>query len=137
MRILNKYGVVVEGDKVVLNLWGSGTPLREFLHSDDMADACVFLMENVSFKDIVGSRDMKEVRNTHINIGSGTELTIAQLANIVKDVVGFDGELRWDATKPDGTPRKLMDVSRLAKLGWTYRIKLREGIEGVYANYVE
>ena len=137
MRILNKYGVVVEEDKVVLNLWGSGTPLREFLHSDDMADACVFLMENVSFKDIVGSRDMKEVRNTHINIGSGTELTIAQLANIVKDVVGFEGELRWDATKPDGTPRKLMDVSRLAKLGWTYRIKLREGIEGVYANYVE
>jgi GDP-L-fucose synthase len=137
LRILNKYGVAIEGDKVILNLWGSGTPLREFLHSDDMADACVFLMEKVSFKDIVGDREMIEVRNSHINIGSGTELTIAELANIVKDVVGFNGDLRWDSTKPDGTPRKLMDVSRLAKLGWTYRIQLRDGIDAVYGNYVK
>lgn len=137
MCILNKYGVAIEGDKVILNLWGSGTPLREFLHSDDMADACVFLMEKVSFKDIVGDREMIEVRNSHINIGSGTELTIAELANVVKEVVGFNGDLRWDSTKPDGTPRKLMDVSRLAKLGWTYRIQLRDGIDAVYGNYVK
>ena len=132
--IMAKYGIVEEAPgKVVLNLWGSGKPLREFLHSDDMADACVYLMERVDFKDIVAGRDMKEVRNTHINIGSGTELTIAELAGIVKKTVGFEGEIRWDASKPDGTPRKLMDVSRLARLGWTYKIKLEEGIRGVYA----
>lgn len=135
--LLAKYGIVEESKgKVVLNLWGTGTPLREFLHSDDMADACVFLMENVDFKDILGKRNMKEVRNTHINVGSGTELTIGDLANKVKNVVGFNGEIRWDSSKPDGTPRKLMNVSRLANLGWTYKIKLDEGIKGVYENYL-
>ena len=136
LSVLNKYGLVREGSNVVLNLWGTGTPLREFLHSDDMADACVFLMEHVDFKDIVGERQMKEIRNTHINIGSGTELTISDLANKVKNIVGFRGTIRWDASKPDGTPRKLMDVSRLARLGWTYRITLDEGIDSVYRNYV-
>lgn len=137
MAILNKYGLQKDANGVVLNLWGTGTPLREFLHSDDMADACVFLMENIDFKDIVGERDMKEIRNTHINIGSGTELTISDIANKVKTAVGFKGEIHWDATKPDGTPRKLMNVSRLARLGWTYKIHLDEGIRGVYDNYVK
>lgn len=136
LAILGKYGLSQQGDKVTLNLWGSGTPLREFLHSDDMADACVFLMETVDFKDIVNQRNTREVRNTHINIGSGTELTISELAYKVKRIVGFRGDIQWDATKPDGTPRKLMDVSRLAKLGWTYRITLDDGIESVYRNYV-
>lgn len=136
LAILAKYGLTKLNDKVVLNLWGTGTPLREFLHSDDMADACVFLMENVDFKDIVGERDMKEVRNTHINIGSGTELTISDIAHKVKRIVGFAGDIHWDASKPDGTPRKLMNVSRLARLGWTYKIHLDEGIKGVYDNYL-
>ncbi|MBQ3634281.1 MAG: GDP-L-fucose synthase [Bacteroidales bacterium] len=135
--LLEKYGLKQAADgSVVLNLWGSGKPLREFLHSDDMADACVYLMEKVDFKDIVDARGQKEVRNTHINIGSGTELTIADLAGIVKETVGFRGKIEWDATKPDGTPRKLMDVSRLANLGWRYRITLPEGIAGVYKDYV-
>ena len=131
IRILNKYGI----EKGSLTLWGTGTPLREFLHSDDMADACVYLMENIDFKDILKERNMKEIRNTHINIGSGTELHIADIAAMVKETVGFKGELKWDSTKPDGTPRKLMDVSRLARLGWKYKIHLKEGIEGVYKEY--
>lgn len=131
IRILNKYGI----QKGSLTLWGTGTPLREFLHSDDMADACVYLMENIDFKDILKERNMKEIRNTHINIGSGTELHIADIAAMVKETVGFKGELKWDSTKPDGTPRKLMDVSRLARLGWKYKIHLKEGIEGVYKEY--
>lgn len=136
VSILEKYGIRADASgHVSLTLWGTGTPLREFLHSDDMADACVFLMENVDFKDIVAGRNMKEVRNTHINVGSGTELSIGELAQMVKRIVGFAGELKWDATKPDGTPRKLMDVSRLANLGWRYRIGLDEGIRGVYDNY--
>ncbi len=136
ISLLSKYGLSKSADgKVHLNLWGSGKPLREFLHSDDMADACVYLMESVDFKDIVADRKQDEVRNTHINIGSGTELTIADLAQIVKRTVGFEGTIDWDATKPDGTPRKLMDVSRLARLGWTYKIHLEEGIAGVYAEY--
>ncbi|MCR5696641.1 MAG: GDP-L-fucose synthase [Marinilabiliaceae bacterium] len=131
IRILNKYGI----EKGSLTLWGTGTPLREFLHSDDMADACVYLMESIDFKDILKERNMKEIRNTHINIGSGTELHIADIAAMVKETVGFKGELKWDSTKPDGTPRKLMDVSRLARLGWKYKIHLKEGIEGVYKEY--
>ena len=138
LKLLEKFGLT-RGDKgdVVLNLWGSGKPLREFLHSDDMADACVYLMEKVDFNDIVDARNMREVRNTHINIGSGTELHISELAEKVKKTIGFKGEIHWDATKPDGTPRKLMDVSRLANLGWRYKITLDEGIEGVYKSYVE
>lgn len=136
LAILGKYGLSKQGDEVTLNLWGSGTPLREFLHSDDMADACVFLVETVDFKDIVSQRNAREIRNTHINIGSGTELTISELANKVKRIIGFRGNIQWDATKPDGTPRKLMDVSRLANLGWTYRITLDNGIESVYRDYV-
>ncbi len=132
-EMMNKYGLSKSGEKVTLRLWGTGTPLREFLHSDDMADACVYVMEHVSFADIVSSRAMKEVRNTHINIGSGTELTIAEVAQIVKKTVGFEGQIEWDATKPDGTPRKLMNVERLRELGWSYRIKLEEGIRSVYS----
>lgn len=136
MAKLQKYGLSQTSGGVTLNLWGSGTPLREFLHSDDMADACVYLMENVDFDHIVNSRGMKEIRNTHINIGSGTDLSIKELAYMVKEIVGFAGNIEWDATKPDGTPRKLMDVSRLANLGWTYRISLHEGISGVYSHYL-
>ncbi len=132
-RILNKYGISREGNGVVLNLWGTGSPLREFLHVDDMADACVFLMENVSFKDL--SKGMKEVRNTHINIGTGIDLTIKELAEKIQKVVGFTGEVRWDSSKPDGTPRKLLNVSKLEGLGWKYRISLDEGISTVYHDY--
>lgn len=143
VAMLGKYGLNQATDgSVSLNLWGSGKPLREFLHSDDMADACVYVMESVDFVDIVKERglenngaDGKEIRNCHLNVGSGTELHIADLAQIVKKTVGFKGAINWDPSKPDGTPRKLMDVSRLARLGWTYKIKLEDGIAGVYAEY--
>lgn len=118
-----------------VEIWGSGRPMREFLHSSDMADACVFVMESIDFTDV--ARDKKEVRNTHINIGSGEEISIGDLARLIKGVVGFDGELVFDATKPDGTMRKLSDVSKLHSLGWKHKISLEDGIKGVYDWYLE
>jgi GDP-L-fucose synthase len=107
-----------------LEVWGSGRPLREFLHVDDMADAAVFLMEH-------------EVEDGLFNIGSGTDVTIRELAETVMQVVGFGGRIRFDAAKPDGTPRKLLDVSRLSALGWTASIGLRQGIERTYRDYLD
>ena len=100
-------------------VWGSGTPRREFLHADDMADACVFLMKNYSEEGL-------------INIGVGEDLSIRELAEMIKDIVGYQGTIVFDASKPDGTPRKLMDVSKLSSFGWKASIELKEGIEQVY-----
>ncbi len=102
-----------------LVVWGSGKPLREFLHVDDLAAACLFLLQNYDSPEIV-------------NIGTGTDLTIRELAELICDVVGFEGELTWDASKPDGTPRKLLDISKINSLGWEPKIALREGIEQTY-----
>lgn len=102
-----------------VTIWGSGTPKREFLHTDDLADACLFLLENVSMPG-------------PINVGTGSDLSISELADLIADVVGFEGELVYDRSKPDGTPRKLMDVSLLEGLGWRPKIGLREGIEDAY-----
>lgn len=107
-----------------VEVWGSGRPMREFLHVDDLADACMFLLENVS-------------EPGPINVGTGRDVTIRELAKLIAEVVGFEGELRFDASKPDGTPRKLMDVSRLRSLGWTAAIGLREGVEATYRWYLE
>lgn len=103
-----------------VEVWGSGTPLREFLHVDDLADACLFLMKNYSEAQFV-------------NIGTGEDLSIKELAQLIRKIVGFDGEIRFDTTKPDGTPRKLMDVSRLNQLGWKYKTRLEEGLRSVIA----
>ena len=116
-------------------LWGTGSPLREFLWSEDMADACVHILLNVSFADIVAQRT-GDIRNTHINIGTGKELTIAELASLVADATGFDGVIEWDSSKPDGTMRKLCDVTRLHALGWKHRVELPEGIRRLYDWYV-
>lgn len=113
----------VTGAKEVV-VWGTGSPLREFLHVDDLADAVMFLMDKYS--------DFP-----HVNVGSGNEVTIKNLAELVKEVVGFEGELKWDPTKPDGTPRKLMDSSKLANMGWTPKISLKDGLVGTYKWYVE
>lgn len=113
----------VEGQRSV-TVWGSGAPLREFLHVDDLAAACVLILERYDDPD-------------PINIGVGEEISIRSLAQMVADVVGFEGEIEFDATKPDGTPRKLLDVSRINELGWTSRIGLRDGIVSTYAWYVE
>ncbi|MET4147145.1 GDP-L-fucose synthase [Arthrobacter sp. UYCo732] len=104
------------GAKTVAN-WGTGSPRREFLHVDDMASACLHLMENYDGP-------------SQVNVGTGTDVTIKELAAIVADAVGYDGEITWDTTKPDGTPQKLLDVSRLAQSGWTAKIALEEGIRG-------
>lgn len=118
--LLRKFHEAVVQGKDVVEVWGTGSPMREFLHADDLADACLFLMKNYSDEQLV-------------NIGTGTDVTIKELAEIIKDVTGFSGELRWDSTKPDGTPRKLMDVTKLTNLGWKARIDLRQGIEMVYS----
>ena len=135
LSFFSEIGIVKDGNgKVNLSLWGTGTPLREFLHVSDMADACVFVMEQVDFKDLIPNA-AGEIRNTHINIGSGNELTIRQLAELIQKVTGFRGEILFDASKPDGTMRKLLDVSKLYKLGWKSKIGLEEGVRKVYEEY--
>ena len=117
-----------------VEIWGSGTPRREFLYSDDMADACVFIMEKRDFKDTYNP-NTKEIRNTHINIGTGEEVSIKELAHLIKEIVGFEGTLYFNTERPDGTLRKLTDVSKLHKLGWKHTTSLEEGIRKVYLWY--
>ena len=140
MNVLRKHGVAssLTSDTRPLtsvSIWGTGKPRREFLWSEDMADACIFVMENTDFKDLAKGRN--EVRNTHINIGSGEEISIENLARAVQKVVGFTGELTFNTQKPDGTPRKLTDVSRLHNLGWRHRTALDEGLEKLYEWYLK
>ena len=127
---LEKYGIY----KNRLVLWGTGTPLREFLWSEDMADASVHILENVSFTDL--TEDSPEIRNCHINIGTGKEITIAELAQIIKQEIGYDGDIHWDSTKPDGTMRKLCDVSKLHSLGWKHSVEITDGIHRLYSWYL-
>lgn len=159
LAVLSRYGI--EDNRVTL--WGTGTPLREFLWSEDMADASVHVLLNVSFSDIIGieryssvhygvSTDgavdrnhsagrggaipsLGEIRNCHINVGTGKELTIRELSQLVVDAVGFEGEVFFDATKPDGTPRKLIDVSKLHSLGWIHSVEIDEGVRKLFEWY--
>ncbi len=132
---LLKYGIHKINNQTVLKLWGSGTPYREFLHVDDMADACVFVMNSIDFNDL--SKNMKDIKNTHINIGTGVDLTIKDLALIIKEEIGFQGQLEFDASKPDGTLKKLQDVSKLQSLGWEHKIDLKDGIRDTIKWYLE
>jgi GDP-L-fucose synthase len=127
---LNSIGV----SNGVVNIWGSGKPMREFMWSEDMADACIHVMKNVNFSDLVMS---EEVRNTHINIGTGEEISIADLAMLIANLIGYTGEFHFDSSKPDGTMRKLTDVSKLHSLGFKHAVSLKEGIERVYQWYLE
>jgi GDP-L-fucose synthase len=122
---------------VTISLWGTGSPYREFLYVDDLTYACVFLMENIDFKDLIGniSQRSTEIRNTHINIGTGEDLTIKELASLIQSIVGFTGQLDWDNSKPDGTYRKLLDVTKIKKLGWEGKINLEEGLKLIYSKY--
>ena len=159
LQALAFYGI--EDNKVTL--WGDGSPLREFLWSEDMADASVYVLLNVDFKDIIGIEkyssvfygvkadgevnrnnsegrggaipSLGEIRNCHINVGTGKELTIMQLAEKVVATVGFEGQLCWDQNKPNGTPRKLIDVSKLHRLGWHHKVEIDEGVRKLYAWY--
>jgi GDP-L-fucose synthase len=122
---------------VSITLWGTGTPYREFLYVDDLAEACVFVMNNIDFKDLIssGSAPDSEVRNTHINIGIGKDQTIKELAELIKGIVGFQGQINWDSSKPDGTLRKLLDINKLERLGWKSQIGLGEGLRLIYKGY--
>jgi GDP-L-fucose synthase len=117
--MIRKFHDAKVNNKSEMTLWGTGVAQREFLHVDDLANACVFLMNNYNDSEIV-------------NIGTGEDLSIKELAKMIKDVVGYEGKINWDATKPDGTPRKLLDVSRLNNLGWKYKIKLIDGLKTTY-----
>ncbi len=117
--MLRKFHEAKENNAPVVEVWGTGAPLREFLHVDDLAEACMFLME--SYND-----------PGHINVGSGSEISIKELAILIKEITGYDGEIKWDTTKPDGTPRKLMDNTKINNLGWQPKISLRDGVQKVY-----
>ena len=123
---------VAGADRVVV--WGTGAPLREFVHVDDVADACVFLMTRPD--EVIASLLAPHTSPGFVNIGSGEEISIGDLALLIKEIVGFSGDLAFDASKPDGTPRKLSDVSRLHDLGWRHRLELREGIRATYEWYL-
>ncbi len=142
---LAKFGV----DENRVEIWGTGNPMREFLWSEDMADACVFLMENRNFTDTYTVADGSnttctpnevknaEIRNTHINIGTGVDLSIRELAETITEIIGFKGELYFNADRPDGTMKKLTDVSKLHALGWQHTVELKQGIEKMYNWYKE
>ncbi len=130
LQTLQKFGIRQQS----VTLWGTGSPLREFLWSEDMADASVHVLLNVDFKDTY-SEGAKEVRNCHINIGTGKEITIRQLAEKIRSTIGFEGEIVWDSTKPDGTMRKLTDPTKLHSLGWHHSVEIDEGISRLYEWY--
>jgi len=131
LKILAKYGVKED----IIDIWGSGKPRREFLWSEDMADACVFLLENRNFAHTFSIKE-KEVRNTHINIGTGSDVSIKELAEQLKITVGYMGSFNFDTSKPDGTMRKLTNVSKLHSLGWKHSVSLNKGVEKMYAWYL-
>lgn len=152
LKILDKYGIRQNTNQhpapgtqrplpVTLTLWGTGTPYREFLYVEDVADACVFLMNNIDFTDLANpsalSPQPSAIKNTHINIGTGKDLTIKDLAYKIKAVTGFQGHIHWDESKPDGTFRKLLDVSKINNLGWKEKISLDKGLEMIYSKYIE
>lgn len=140
-------GLTSVDDKVVVEIWGSGKPMREFLWSEDMADACVFLIENRNFSDSINYIDAvtssevereieTEICNTHINIGTGSDISIQALANLIKKKIGFKGNFLFNSRKPDGTMRKLTDVSKLNALGWKHQVEIEEGIVKLYQWYL-
>ena len=132
LAVLAKYGIEPQR----LTLWGTGSPMREFLWSEEMADASVHVLLNVDFKDTYDPAD-KEVRNCHINVGTGKEVTIREAAEKIIREIDFKGELCWDTSKPDGTPRKLTDVTKLHRLGWHHKVEIDEGIHRLYKWYKE
>ena len=123
--ILSKYGVFENR----VELWGTGKPMREFLWSEDMADACIYVMQNVDFKDLI--KDKKEIRNTHINIGTGSDITIKDLSSLIARIIDYKGSISFDSSKPDGTMKKLTDPSKLNGLGWKHQVIIEEGVKKI------
>ena len=132
LDVLSHYGITPEA----VTLWGTGKPMREFLWSEEMADASVHVLLNVDFKDTY-PEGSKEIRNCHINVGTGKEISIREVAEIIMEEIGFKGELRWDSSKPDGTLRKLTDVSKLHGLGWHHQVEIEEGVHRLYEWYLQ
>lgn len=130
-QLLTKYGIF--RDKVIL--WGTGKPMREFLWSEEMADACIFVMNNVDFEDAKSNKT--EIRNTHINIGTGKDLSIKDLSGLIAKAIDFKGIIDFDSSKPDGTMKKLVDVSKINQLGWKHSIEINEGVEKMYHWYLK
>jgi GDP-L-fucose synthase len=129
---------------VTITLWGTGNPFREFLYVDDLADACVFVMNSVDFTDLKALNPVTSalhplpsvnIKNTHINIGTGKDLTIKDLADMIKEIIGFKGELKWDSSRPDGTYSKHLDLTKINKLGWIEKVGLDDGLKMVYNQY--
>ena len=138
LTILSKYGICFNSsESVSVEIWGTGAPMREFLWSEEMADACIFLMENVNFQDTIriNSSSVREIRNTHINIGTGKEISIRDLAFLIKEKIGFHGNLVFNTSKPDGTMRKLTNPDKLHALGWHHQIEIEDGIGKLYQWY--
>ncbi|GAB4052287.1 GDP-L-fucose synthase [Spirosoma litoris] len=121
--LIRKFHEAKINNQPTVEVWGTGSPMREFLHADDLADACFFLMEHYNGE-------------LFVNIGTGEDVTIKEVAELIKEIVGFEGELRWNTDKPDGTPRKLMDVSRLHDMGWKHTTELKEGLERTYQDFL-
>ena len=137
LRVLAHYGITPQA----VTLWGTGRPMREFLWSEEMADASVHVLLNVDFRDTysenLNADRINEIRNCHINVGTGREISIRDVAQLIMKEIGFRGELRWDSTKPDGTLRKLTDVSKLHRLGWHHKIEIEEGVHRLYEWYLK
>jgi GDP-L-fucose synthase len=141
LGILSKYGIRKEDGQVYVQFWGTGTPRREFLHSEDLADACLYIFENLDFPDLIQDKEMlnaevKNIKNTHINIGTGTDISIKELVQVLSDITEYKGNIEWDTTRPDGTSQKLMDVGKLNSLGWREKFSLKEGLAKFYSWYL-
>ncbi|HEC45178.1 MAG TPA: GDP-L-fucose synthase [Bacteroides sp.] len=134
IEVLGKFGITKDDSGVTITLWGTGNPLREFLYTDDLADACIFLMDNVDFKDLYDP-ETKEIKNTHINIGTGKDISIKDLAELISELIGYKGKINWNSSYPDGTFKKQMEVSKINGLGWQPKISLKEGIDKTYGIY--
>jgi GDP-L-fucose synthase len=137
LKILHKYGIILSDHGVQVEIWGSGKPMREFLWSKDMADACVYIMENLEVDQITqnSGSDPEKVRNTHINLGTGQDISIKDLAELIKKRVGYQGDFFFRNDKPDGTMKKLTDVTKLSALGWNYKVDLEDGVAEMYKWY--
>ncbi|PAF48959.1 GDP-fucose synthetase [Helicobacter sp. 12S02232-10] len=133
--LIRKFYEAKSNNSDTIVLWGSGNPRREFLYSLDMAKACVYIMENIDFKDL--AKDLKTIKNTHINIGYGSDISIKELALLIQKISGFKGKIVFDPSKPDGTYQKLLDSSKINNLGWEPEITLEKGIQKVYEWYLE
>lgn len=129
--LIRKFHEAKTTNAPTVEVWGTGKPRREFLHVDDMADGCVFLMENFN-----PSKEQNEKGEIFFNLGCGEDISIQELAELIKQIVGFEGEIVWDKSKPDGAPRKLLDVGKINKLSWKHKIKLRDGISETYEEFI-